>query len=166
MIKPASLAFAMLAAMAGCTTVPKPPQTPAGPDFLARNAKAKNVVKTASGLEYFVVKSGPEDAPRPGPGDRVTFDYEGQLTTGETFDSSYARGQPLSGGVGDFVPGFTEALMLMRPGDEWIVWIPPQLGYGDRELPSIPANSVLRFRMELRSVTPAPPSGASITIGS
>jgi FKBP-type peptidyl-prolyl cis-trans isomerase len=84
------------------------------------------------------------------------FDYEGRLTTGEIFDSSYARGEPLSGGVGDFVPGFTEALMLMRPGDEWIVWIPPELGYGARAAGTIPPNSVLRFRMGLRSVTPAP----------
>ena len=91
--------------------------------------------------------------------DGVVFDYEGKLVTGETFDSSYARGEPISGGVGDFVPGFTEALMLMRPGDEWVVWIPPALGYGDRESESIPANSVLRFRMELRQVIPAAPAG-------
>ena len=56
------------------------------------------------------------------------------------------------------MPGFTEALMLMRPGDEWIVWIPPALGYGDRAAGSIPPGSVLRFRMELRSVTPAAPA--------
>jgi FKBP-type peptidyl-prolyl cis-trans isomerase len=62
----------------------------------------------------------------------------------------------LTGGVGDFVPGFTEALKMMKPGDEWIIWIPPALGYGERATGSIPANSVLRFRMALRSVTPAP----------
>ena len=156
MIKHSLLALALLAASA-CATVRKPPETVPGPDFLTRNAAAKGVVTTASGLQYFIVRSGPETGSRPGPNDQVVFDYEGKLVTGETFDSSYARGQPLSGGVGDFVPGFTEALMLMRPGDEWIVWIPPALGYGDRAAGSIPPGSVLRFRMELRSVTPAAP---------
>ena len=85
----------------------------------------------------------------------MTFDYEGKLTTGETFDSSIARGTPLTGGVGDFVPGFTEALKLMKPGDDWIVWIPPALGYGERGTGPIPPNSVLRFRMILQSVAPA-----------
>lgn len=155
MIKPILIAFALIAAPTACATMPMPPETPAGPDFLARNAAAKGVVTTPSGLQYYVVRSGPETGRSPVAGDNVVFDYEGKLTTGETFDSSYARGQPLSGGVGDFVPGFTEALMLMRPGDEWIVWIPPELGYGARATGTIPANSVLRFKMELRSGTPA-----------
>ncbi len=158
MIKHSLIALALLLAPSACTTMPKPPQTAPGPDFLARNAAAKGVVTTPSGLQYFVVRSGPPTGRRPGPTDTVTFDYEGQLTTGETFDSSYARGQPITGPVGAFVPGFTEALMLMRQGDEWIVWIPPELGYGDRATGTIPANSVLRFRMELRSVTPAAPA--------
>jgi FKBP-type peptidyl-prolyl cis-trans isomerase len=158
MIKHIALALTLLAALAACTTVPKPPQTLPGENFLARNAAAKGVVTTPSGLQYFIVKSGPKTGLPPGPNDNVVFDYEGQLTTGEVFDSSFARGQPLSGGVGDFVPGFTEALMLMRPGDEWIVWIPPELGYGSRATGTIPPNSVLRFRMLLRSVTPAAPA--------
>ena len=140
----------------GCSTVPVPPQTPPGPDFMVRNAQAKRVVTTPSGLQYFIVKSGPKTGTPPRVGDSVVFDYEGKLTTGETFDSSYARGQPLSGQVGQFVPGFDEALMLMRPGDEWIIWLPPALGYGDRAAGQIPPNSVLRFRMALHSVTPAP----------
>lgn len=149
------IAAALILATAACATR-TPPATPAGPDFLARNALAKHVVTTPSGLQYYVVRSGPASGPRPAASDTVTFDYEGKLTTGETFDSSYERGTPLTGAVGDFVPGFTEALMLMRPGDEWIVWIPPALGYGAAASGPIPANSVLRFRMELRSVTPAP----------
>ncbi|MDP8913820.1 MAG: FKBP-type peptidyl-prolyl cis-trans isomerase [Pseudomonadota bacterium] len=110
---------------------------------------------TPSGLQYFVVRSGPAAGRQPRQGDTVLFDYEGKLITGETFDSSYARGQPISGSVGDFVPGFNEALMMMRPGDEWIVWIPPELGYGAAATGTIPPNSVLRFRMELRDVLPA-----------
>ena len=154
MIKPLTLAATLL--LAACAHAPVEPLTAAGPDFLARNASVKKVVTTASGLQYFVLKSGPKTGRSPVDGDTVTFDYEGKLTTGETFDSSFARGTPLTGGVGDFVPGFTEALKLMRPGDEWIVWIPPQLGYGERATGTIPANSVLRFRMALRSVALAP----------
>ena len=138
---------------------PTPPQTAPGADFLARNATAKGVVTTPSGLQYFIVTSGPPTGRSPTTADSVVFDYEGKLTTGETFDSSYARGQPLSGRVSAFVPGFTEALILMRPGDEWIVWIPPALGYGQRATGPIPPNSVLRFRMGLRSVNPAVPAG-------
>jgi FKBP-type peptidyl-prolyl cis-trans isomerase len=148
-----ALALSLLSA---CATAPKEPMTIAGPDFLARNAAVKRVMTTPSGLQYYVLKSGPKTGRSPVDGDTVTFDYEGKLTTGETFDSSFARGTPLTGGVGDFVPGFTEALKMMKPGDEWIIWIPPALGYGERATGPIPANSVLRFRMALRSVTPAP----------
>ncbi len=128
------------------------PETVAGPDFLTRNGAARNVVTTPSGLQYFIVTSGPATGRSPIDGDTVNFDYEGKLTTGETFDSSFARGEPLIGGVSDFVPGFTEALNLMRPGDEWIVWIPPSLGYGAETKGPIPSNSVLRFRLALHSV--------------
>ncbi|MEA1072813.1 FKBP-type peptidyl-prolyl cis-trans isomerase [Sphingomonas sp. LY160] len=155
---------APLLLLSACATAPKEPMTPAGPDFLARNAAVKRVVTTPSGLQYFVLKSGPKTGRAPVDGDTVTFDYEGKLTDGTTFDSSIARGEPLTGGVGDFVPGFTEALKLMRPGDDWIVWIPPALGYGERQSGPIPPNSVLRFRMILHSVTPTattttPPQG-------
>jgi peptidylprolyl isomerase/FKBP-type peptidyl-prolyl cis-trans isomerase FklB len=158
MIKHSLLAFALLAGTAACTTTRTPPETAAGPDFLARNAAAKGVVRTASGLQYYPVRYGPSAGRRPRTGDTVVFDYEGRLTTGQIFDSSFARGEPLSGRVGDFVAGFNEALSLMRPGDEYIVWIPPELGYGARASAEIPANSVLRFRLALRSVTPAPPA--------
>lgn len=141
--------------LAACATAPVPPVTAAGPDFLARNAAARHVVSLPSGVQYFILASGPANGASPKAGDTVSFDYEGKLTTGETFDSSFERGEPLSGEVGQFVPGFNEALTLMRPGDDWIVWIPPALGYGDTDKGPIPANSVLRFRLKLNSVTPA-----------
>lgn len=157
MVRPSFLALALLLVPAACATVPPtPPQTAAGPDFLVRNAAAKGVLTRPSGLQYYVARSGPAEGRRAGPADTVSFDYEGRLVTGEVFDSSYARGEPLRGAVGDFVPGFTEALMLMRPGDEWIVWIPPGLGYGAAAAGPIPASSVLRFRLGLRAVYPAP----------
>ncbi len=151
-------AFAMfgLSLLSACATIPPlapaPPVTAPGADFLVRNGAAKGVVTTASGLEYFIVKSGPVIGAMPVAGQQVTFDYEGKLTTGETFDSSFARGEPLSGDVDGFVPGFGEALKLMRPGDEWIVWIPPALGYGAEAQGPIPGNSVLRFRLALHKV--------------
>jgi peptidylprolyl isomerase/FKBP-type peptidyl-prolyl cis-trans isomerase FklB len=154
-----SLVIFLVSACATVPPIPTPPATAPGPDFLVRNAAAKNVVTTPSGLQYFVVRSGPATGRQPGASDTVTFDYEGKLVTGETFDSSFARGTPLTGAVDAFVPGFTEALRMMRPGDEWIVWIPPALGYGDRATGPIPANSVLRFRLALHSVPPAVSSG-------
>lgn len=156
-----------LSCLTACATVPPappplpvPPETPAGADFLARNRAAKGVVTTPSGLEYFIIKSGAADGPHPTASDTVSFDYEGKLTDGTKFDSSFDRGQPLVGPANGFVPGFTEALMLMRPGDEWVVWIPPALGYGAEDKGPIPANSVLRFRLQLHSVTPAAPPAA------
>ena len=112
---------------------------------------------TASRLAYHVVHRGPKTGRSPVDGQHVTFDYEGKLLNGTVFDSSFARGQPISGEVGQFVPGFNEALKLMRPGDEWVVWIPPALGYGAKAVGPIPANSTLRFRMALRSVAAATP---------
>lgn len=142
-------------ALAACAHAPTPPQTAAGPDFLTRNGAAKKVITLPSGVQYYVLASGPKSGRSPTAQDNVTFDYEGTLTTGEKFDSSFDRHEPLSGRADAFVPGFTEALTQMKPGDDWLVWIPPALAYKDRELPGIPANSVLRFRLVLRSVQPA-----------
>jgi FKBP-type peptidyl-prolyl cis-trans isomerase len=147
-------ALAVAAGPALAAPAHNPPQTPAGPNFLAQNGAAKGVVTTASGLEYFIVASGPKTGVRPTAQDTATFDYEVKLLDGTLIDSSYATGEPLTGTVADFVPGFSEALELMRPGDEWIVWVPPQLGYGPNDKGPIPGNSVLRFRLALHSVTP------------
>ena len=144
-----------MAASSLIAAAPVPPVTPAGPDFLVQNAKAKGVVTTPSGLQYFIVKSGPLTGAHPAAADTVSLDYEVKLLDGTVIDSSYARGEPLSGEAGAFVPGFSEAVEAMRPGDEWIVWVPPQLGYGDKDVGPIPGNSVLRFRLALHSVTRA-----------
>jgi peptidylprolyl isomerase/FKBP-type peptidyl-prolyl cis-trans isomerase FklB len=151
----AALALSALGTPASAIAPANPPETPAGPDFLAGNGAAKGVVTTASGLQYFVVASGPASGAHPTAQDIVTFDYEVRLLNGQLIDSSYARGEPLTGPAGAFVPGFTEALTLMRPGDEWIVWVPPALGYGDKDKGPIPGNSVLRFKLALRSVKAA-----------
>jgi len=151
----AALALSALGTPASAIAPANPPETPAGPDFLARNGAAKGVVTTASGLQYFVVASGPASGAHPTAQDIVTFDYEVRLLNGQLIDSSYERGEPLTGQPGAFVPGFTEALKLMRPGDEWIVWVPPALGYGDKDKGPIPGNSVLRFKLALHSARSA-----------
>ena len=139
--------------LVGCMTEPVGRNVDRTPLALA----AVRHVTTPSGLAYHVVRKGPKAGRSPVDGDLVTFDYEGKLLDGTVFDSSFARGQPISGAVGKFVPGFNEALKLMRPGDEWVVWIPPALGYGAEAAGPIPANSTLRFRMAVRSVVPATP---------
>jgi FKBP-type peptidyl-prolyl cis-trans isomerase len=125
--------------------------------FLAANGREPDVVTLASGLEYKVVHSGPADAARPGPTDEVKVNYEGKLLDGQVFDSSFQRGEPVSFPVNQVIPGWTEALQLMRPGDEWILYIPPALGYGAEGNTGIPPNSVLIFRVQLLSVLPRSP---------
>jgi FKBP-type peptidyl-prolyl cis-trans isomerase len=124
--------------------------------FLADNARQPGVVSLPSGLQYRIVRRGPAVGLHPREGDEVRINYEGRLTTGEVFDSSYERGAPVSMPVRAFVPGMIQALALMRPGDEFTVWIPPSLGYGPQANGPIPGNSVLIFRLELIDVLPAP----------
>lgn len=150
-----ALGLAALAGQSSPGLAQVPPETAAGPDFLARNGAAKGVVTLPSGLQYFVLSTGPASGPHPTAEDTVTFDYEVKLLSGQVIDSSYEAGEPLTGKAGAFVPGFTEALEHMRPGDVWIVWVPPQLGYGAKDVGPIPGNSVLRFKLELHKIDPA-----------
>ena len=79
--------------------------------------------------------------------------YRGTLTNGTVFDSSIERGTPAVFGVGQVIPGWTEALQLMKPGDKWTLFIPSRLAYGSRAVgDKIPANSTLIFYVELLDV--------------
>ena len=127
-------------------------------DFLAENARRSGVVTTASGLQYKVLKPGA--GAKPGPGDVALIDYEGRLTNGEIFDSSASNGGPVPLPVSGVVPGFSEALQLMSRGAKYRVWLPPQLGYGDRAAGPIPPNSVIQFDIELHEFQ-AMPAGAA-----
>lgn len=124
------------------------PATSANETFLAKNAAAPGVRTLASGLQYKVLQSGPA-GPSPKPGDIVKVHYEGSLTSGEVFDSSFARGKPALMPLADLVPAWMEALPLMHVGDEWILYAPPSLGYGAEGAGPIPPNSVLIFRIKL-----------------
>ncbi len=84
--------------------------------------------------------------------------YEGKLLDGQVFDSSYARGAPVVMTLRDLVPGWVEALQLMRPGDEWLLYVPPSLGYGAVGAGPIPPGAVLVFKIELIGVLPDPSS--------
>ena len=151
--------FAALFALAACQQAAAPPA--AGPSaaearaFLEKNRTQPGVVTTASGLQYRVVRAGPEDRPTAKEGDEVKVHYEGKLLNGRVFDSSYEQGTPAVFTVGQLVEGWNEALQLMRPGDELQLWVPPELGYGEEGAGGeIPPNSVLVFRMELLDVLP------------
>ena len=130
--------------------------------FLAQNGKKKDVVTTASGLQYHVITEG-QGAP-PKSTDEVTVHYRGTLLDGTEFDSSYKRGQPASFPVNGVIQGWQEALMLMKPGAKWELFIPPNLAYDVNSPPAIPPGSLLKFDVELIKVsqpTPAVP-GAKV----
>jgi FKBP-type peptidyl-prolyl cis-trans isomerase len=130
--------------------------------FLAENGKKKDVVTTASGLQYHVINAGEGTPPKST--DEVTVNYRGTLLDGTEFDSSYKRGQPASFPVNGVIPGWQEALVLMKPGSKWELFIPPNLAYDVNSPPAIPPGSMLKFEVELIKVkqpTPAVP-GAKV----
>lgn len=116
--------------------------------------KAKDGVKTtSSGLMYSIEKSGPADGKSPTAKDTVIVHYTGTLTNGKKFDSSVDRGTPATFPVGRVIPGWTEVLQLMKPGDKWAVVIPSNLGYGARGAGGlIGPNEILHFDVELIEV--------------
>jgi FKBP-type peptidyl-prolyl cis-trans isomerase FklB len=124
----------------------------AAKDFLARNGHEKGVMTTASGLEYKVISAGDRKAPAIAPTDAVTVQYRGKLLDGTEFDSTYARGAPASFTVNGVIPGWQEALVLMKPGAKWQLFVPPELAYGARAQPGIPGGSLLIFDVELVGV--------------
>jgi FKBP-type peptidyl-prolyl cis-trans isomerase FklB len=121
-----------------------------GQDFLAENAEREEVTTTDSGLQYEVLESG--DGESPGPSSHVEVHYEGALIDGTVFDSSFERGQPLSFRVDQVIEGWQEALQLMSVGDTWMLYIPPELGYGAQGQGPIGPNETLVFRVELLEV--------------
>ncbi|WP_457675538.1 FKBP-type peptidyl-prolyl cis-trans isomerase [Thiolapillus sp.] len=127
-----------------------------GKKFLADNARNEGVKVTDSGLQYKVIREGKGKSP--GKADRVRVHYEGHTIDGKKFDSSYDRGKPAEFSVGGVVKGFSEALQLMKPGAKYKVFIPPELGYGERGAGNaIGPNEVLVFDLELLEVLPQKP---------
>ena len=123
-----------------------------GEAFLAENGKRQEVKTTPSGLQYEVLAEG--DGPQPTAQDQVEVHYTGKLIDGTVFDSSVDRGVPATFGVTQVIPGWVEALQLMKAGSKWRLFIPSQLAYGPNGTPGGPIgpNATLIFDVELLKV--------------
>ncbi len=119
--------------------------------FLAENKKKEGVKTTASGLEYKVLKEGTGKTPTAY--DTVVVHYRGTLLDGTEFDSSYKRNEPATLPVSGLIPGWTEALQMMKTGSKWQIWVPSKLAYGETGAGGvIPPNATLVFELELISI--------------
>lgn len=120
-------------------------------EFLDKN-KAENpdVKETPTGLQYRVLREGDGDSPVAE--DKVKVHYSGRLIDGTEFDSSYKRGDPTEFGLNQVIKGWTEGLQLMKVGAKYEFFIHPNIAYGARPRPTIPANSVLIFEVELLDI--------------
>jgi FKBP-type peptidyl-prolyl cis-trans isomerase len=122
-----------------------------GTAFLKENESKPGVKVLPSGLQYKVIKEGTGRTPNAT--DTVKAHYRGTLLDGTEFDSSYKRNEPTEFAVNRLIPGWTEALKLMKEGSKWELFIPAKLAYGQRGMPPrIPPNSALIFEMELIEV--------------
>lgn len=123
----------------------------AGRDFLAANARKPDIVVLPSGLQYRVLASG--EGEQPTAADSVQVHYHGTKIDGSVFDSSVDRGQPAEFSLGGVIPGFREALLNMRVGDHWQVFLPSSLAYGERGAgASIGPNEALIFDLQLLAI--------------
>ena len=128
--------------------------------WLADNAKLPGITTTPSGLQYQILASGPEGGPKPTTADRVKVAYKGTLIDGDQFDANEDMEFALTG----VIKAWTEGLQLMKPGDQFKLFVPPELGYGEAgSPPKIGANQILVFEVTLKQVVgkaaaPAPPA--------
>lgn len=122
-----------------------------GNAYLEKNKSREGVVTTESGLQYEVLTAG--DGPKPNAEDVVKVHYHGTTVDGKVFDSSVDRGEPVEFPVSNVIPGWVEALQLMPVGSRWKLYIPGNLGYGERGAGGdIGPNSVLIFEVELLEI--------------
>lgn len=123
--------------------------------ILEENRQRDEVTETSTGLQYEVLKSGPADGAHPEAQSKIVCHYRGTLLNGSEFDSSHKRGSPATFKPASLVPGFQEALLMMKPGDTWRIWIPSAIGYGSRGAGSaIPPDTAISFELELLEVSP------------
>jgi len=127
-----------------------------GIDFLNKNKERKEVISLPNGLQYEVLQAGEENGMKPKAVDTVVVHYVGTLIDGKEFDNSIKRGEPATFPLNGVIKGWTEILQLMTKGSKWKVYIPSELGYGDRGAGgSIPPGSVLIFEINLIDIKPA-----------
>ena len=122
-----------------------------GAAYLEDNSKVIGVKTTDSGLQYMVLQEG-AGTEHPGASDRVKVHYHGTLIDGTVFDSSVERGEPISFGLNQVIKGWTEGLQLMVVGEKTRLFIPSELGYGNRPAGKIGPGSVLIFDVELLGI--------------
>ncbi len=122
--------------------------------FLEENGKKEGVTTTESGLQYEVLTEGPADGENPTAADVVRVHYQGTLINGTEFDSSYSRGQPAEFPLGQVIAGWTEGVQLMKVGDKFRFFVPPDLGYKETGTPGGPIgpNEALIFEVELLEI--------------
>ncbi|MDA8105148.1 MAG: FKBP-type peptidyl-prolyl cis-trans isomerase [Nitrospiraceae bacterium] len=124
-----------------------------GEAFLAENKKKEGVKTLPDGLQYKVITEGKGGSPKAT--DTVTVNYRGTFIDGKEFDSSYKRNQPATFAVNGVIPGWTEALQMMKEGSKWELFIPAKLAYGERGAGGvIGPNATLIFEVELLSIKP------------
>jgi FKBP-type peptidyl-prolyl cis-trans isomerase FklB len=123
-----------------------------GQAFLETNKKHSGVVSLPSGLQYEVLRPG--TGARPAADDAVKVHFRGTLMDGTVFDSSFDRGQPVVVRPDTTIPAWTEALPNMSVGAKWKLFVPADLGYGDKVADNIPPGSTLIFEVELLSIEP------------
>ncbi|MDB6096292.1 MAG: hypothetical protein JWM09_570 [Francisellaceae bacterium] len=122
-----------------------------GKTFLEKNKTQADVISLPSGLQYKIMKAG--TGPTPTVTDTVSVHYKGTLINGTEFDSSYTRGTPATFPVNGVIPGWVEALKLMKQGSKWILYIPSHLAYGEQGAGRlIGPNATLIFEVELLSI--------------
>ena len=121
-----------------------------GKEFLEKNAKKDGVITTSSGLQYKVLKEGDGESPKET--DKVEVHYHGTLIDGTVFDSSVDRGESITFPVNGVIPGWVEALQLMKTGAKYKLFIPSELAYGNRGQGKIGPNSTLIFEVELIAI--------------
>ncbi len=125
----------------------------AGVEFLVSNGERAEVTSTASGLQYEVLEQGAASGSMPSETDTVTVHYHGTLIDGTVFDSSVERGQPASFPLNGVIAGWTEGVQLMKVGDKFRFFIPPELAYGANGAGAlIGPNATLIFDVELLEV--------------
>ncbi|PHS77479.1 MAG: peptidylprolyl isomerase [Robiginitomaculum sp.] len=118
-------------------------------EWFEANGKRKDVVTTASGLQYSVNKASKIKTNVPQLSESVRVNYHGLFFSGDIFDSSFDRGEDISFPLDKVIRGWTEGVGLMRPCDAWTFYIPSSLAYGVNGKGSIPGNTPLIFHVQL-----------------
>ncbi len=162
-IRTAMTIAALLLVTTACSKETKPAKATAaktqtalerGQAFLAANEGKPGIITTSTGLQYKVLASGPKDGISPKPGQYVCAHYHGTFLDGKVFDSSFDRDMPVAFRSDQLIGGWVEALQLMRPGDDWQLYVPANLAYGHRGTGdgTIGPDETLIFRVKLIKV--------------